>query len=524
MSSRIVKTSLQSMFPVIEGMAVYTTIMWGVWYTHLNAAFTWFPVTVSLLLGYLILVSPGLNIYFYRRTGQLSAKPRLAEYYFLSRGIGAPIQYFRGGKESLLYINRVAVTLILVVMSLLMLFFVQKHQEALATFFQLNVDAWWGIFLLCELLLVSLGVVLFSVLVRWDTLYASLWPVTKIAIGGTVLVLALHVLFRFFYDFPFMTGQSAADKWQLFSAQSFFSQWFGYFFWAWVQQFVFLGVFVTGMTRYIDLTSLRNRAAVIVVGALLFGMVHLPNVWLFLITTALGVVFTQVYLKHRNLFLIAMVHAFLAALYYHLLPITLAPEIKNYFGPEWFYFTGRQFVFGALPFCLFLLLYATNRHRMVINTLLTIVLGLVLYRIYPLSIQGPDFYWSNNSNGLSWRLHDLKITANTTDSTTFISRGDDPYLISQPIGMDKDEIKLVEVDMQVSPYTEDDIAAVFFDYGNNFNVGAVQPFKLKEGRTIYRIPVQLESRLFRLRLYPGIKTGSKIKLYSLKLASEINNR
>ena len=395
----------------------------------------------------------------------------------------------------------------------------QEHQEKLVTIFQVDVEARWTVFLICALLVAGLCVVLFSVLVRWDTLSASLRPVIKIAIGGTLLVLALHVFFRYRSDFPLMTGKSAADKWQVFSVQSLFAQWFGYFFWAWIQQFIFLGIFVTGMTRCIDLASLRNRTVIIVVGALLYGMVHLPNIWLFLITTAMGAVFTQAYLKHRNLFMIAMVHAFLAALYYHLLPISLAPELKNYFGPESFYFGARQFVFIALPLCFFLLLYTINQQRSMINMLITIVFGLVLYGVYPSSIRGPDFYWSSNSNGLSWRLHDLKIKSNDTDSTTFISKGGDPYLMSHPIGIDKDEVKLIEVDMQVSPYSADDIAAVFFDYGNNFGEG-VQYFKLKEQRTTYRIPVQLESRLFRLRLDPSIKTGSRIKLYSLRLTDK----
>lgn len=522
MLSRINRTSLQPIFPVIEVMAIYTMFLWGVWYTHLNSAFTWFPISTLLLLGYLIIVSPALTIYVLGRTGKLSSPSNLTEYYFLSRGIGAPIQYFSGGKKSLLYKNRLTVMLILVLMSTLMLFFVREHQVELVEFFQVDVGSWWKVFIICELLLVGLGIVSFSVLVRWDTLYASFWPVTIIAIGGAAVVLALHVFFRFFDDFPFVTGQSAADKWQLFSMQSFFAQWFGYFFWAWVQQFIFLALFVTGMTRCVDLASQRNRVAVIVVGALFFGMVHLPNIWLFMITTALGVVFTHVYLKHRNIFLIAMAHAFLAALYYHLLPIAMAPEIKNYFGPESFYFGARQFIFAVLPLCFFLLLYAVNRQRLVANTLVAISLGLLLYGVYPASIQGPEFYWGGNSNGLSWRLHDLKITENTKDNTTFISKGNDPYLISHPIGMSKDEIKFIEVDMLVSPYAADDIAAVFFDEGNDFNVSAMQNFKLKEGRAKYRIPVQLESRLFRLRLDPSVKTGSKIKLFSLKLFAENN--
>jgi membrane protease YdiL (CAAX protease family) len=50
--------------------------------------------------------------------------------------------------------------------------------------------------------------------------------------------------------------------------------------------------------------------------ALLFGIVHLPNWKLTGATTALGLAFTPIYLKHRNLWPLGFYHGVLGALFY----------------------------------------------------------------------------------------------------------------------------------------------------------------------------------------------------------------
>jgi len=84
--------------------------------------------------------------------------------------------------------------------------------------------------------------------------------------------------------------------------------------WGLVQQTLVQGMVARNLSEAEGL--LGSPYVVVPVTAALFGMVHLPNVRLAAGTTALGLVFTPLYLKHRNLWPLGLYHGVLGVLFY----------------------------------------------------------------------------------------------------------------------------------------------------------------------------------------------------------------
>ena len=59
-----------------------------------------------------------------------------------------------------------------------------------------------------------------------------------------------------------------------------------------------------------------NKTVIVLVTALLFGAMHLPNVSLAIGTFLLAVVYGALYLKERNLFVLGILHGWLGAVFY----------------------------------------------------------------------------------------------------------------------------------------------------------------------------------------------------------------
>src|SRR5262245_13730331 len=84
--------------------------------------------------------------------------------------------------------------------------------------------------------------------------------------------------------------------------------------WGLIQQFLLLGVVVGNLER---LDGLRQRKALIVlIVALLFGLVHAFNVRLVVATFFLELVIVPMYLQHRNLWPLGVLHGWLGGLFY----------------------------------------------------------------------------------------------------------------------------------------------------------------------------------------------------------------
>ena len=80
--------------------------------------------------------------------------------------------------------------------------------------------------------------------------------------------------------------------------------------WGLVQQLLVQAMAVRNLVRWLP------RATVVPLAGLLFGVVHLPHLWLALATAALGAAFTVIYLRWRNIWPLGICHGWLGVLFY----------------------------------------------------------------------------------------------------------------------------------------------------------------------------------------------------------------
>ena len=59
-----------------------------------------------------------------------------------------------------------------------------------------------------------------------------------------------------------------------------------------------------------------NKPLLILTGALLFGALHVPDLMLTAGTTVLAFVYVPLFLRHRNVWLLGIVHGWLGSLFY----------------------------------------------------------------------------------------------------------------------------------------------------------------------------------------------------------------
>lgn len=85
--------------------------------------------------------------------------------------------------------------------------------------------------------------------------------------------------------------------------------------WGTIQQFLIMAL-VAGNLQDLPNKPL-GKAAIIVLSALLFGGIHYPHYWLILGTTMLALLYSSLYLKERNLYVLGLFHGWLGAVFYY---------------------------------------------------------------------------------------------------------------------------------------------------------------------------------------------------------------
>jgi hypothetical protein len=87
-----------------------------------------------------------------------------------------------------------------------------------------------------------------------------------------------------------------------------------YFFWALIQQTIFQ-FYLLG--RLLAVAPTVPAGSLITANGCAYGLVHLPDIWLTLVTMLAGIVWSNVYYRDRLLVPIAVSHAMLGASYYY---------------------------------------------------------------------------------------------------------------------------------------------------------------------------------------------------------------
>jgi membrane protease YdiL (CAAX protease family) len=413
---------------------MYALVLLIVWSTHLNSIFIWVYFALGALFLYGGILCPVIHYYVEQRYRPDKELPGVLNYLFELRGLGSPKQFFHSLKDIprkiAKYRKEGLATLGLVVY--LYINVVLMYREHIAGSLGIAQEQVLTLSVFVLPIVMVFALVLLTIMNRWDTYRSGLQSSVWITLFGIVIIVGAHFFFRVFPDLPLLSGISAEEKWSRFSIVTFGAHFAGYLLWAWVQQFIFLSIFATSFSHAFDIETRKGMISAVFLSAFFFGVIHLPNIWLFAMTFVLGLFWSHLYTKTRNLFVIAISHGFLAALSYQLLPIFFSTGLNKV--PEIIYFAVRAGTFFLLPFCfcLFTLIQGGSWRRLKIASLLLYTLSILFF--YPDSGQGPDFYWGKGGNGKTWESNrQIIFKEDGEDYTEYLTTGDDGFLLSRPI-------------------------------------------------------------------------------------------
>jgi membrane protease YdiL (CAAX protease family) len=509
---------------LFEPFVVYALFLGTVWSSHLDRSFTWIYIAFGAQLTYLTFISPILHYCvekkYYLRPNQQS----IWFYFFDGRGLGSPRQFFRsigerpaGFKK---YWKEVVVTLggvcLLCIGTLL------GFQGYLSRMFGMTKEQVWEVSAWGLPLLLLLAFVLLPVIIRWDNYKRGMFSFLKVSGLGVLLIVAGHFFFQVFPTPPFlMTDTPVKQNWSRFSMVILTGKSAVYLFWGLVQQFFFLSIFNTNFARAFDIREKKGIFSAAVCSALFFGLIHLPNIWLFAATLILGFLWSFYFMKTRNLFVMALSYCLLASLADWLLPLSLSSGLTSYSGSVPLYFVVKGGVFLILPLCLGLFSFLQGNALKYVKVGSSILFALFILWGYPDAGQGPHFYWGKNGNGRTWQSgSQMALTTEANGFTEYLTTGANGFIVSQPLYITSDKAESLLLDMAVDPFSAHDKGAVYFDTGNGFNKKERRMFPLKKGRVVYHIPLTLAKNLMRLRLDPSQNKGRTVRLYALKIGTK----
>ncbi|MFD1001960.1 CPBP family intramembrane glutamic endopeptidase [Ohtaekwangia kribbensis] len=85
--------------------------------------------------------------------------------------------------------------------------------------------------------------------------------------------------------------------------------------WGTIQQFLVVGL-VAGNLQHLKVNR-TSEAFIITITAVLFALVHYPDYWLIAGTFVLALLYTYIYLRHRNVYVLGLFHGWLGGLFYY---------------------------------------------------------------------------------------------------------------------------------------------------------------------------------------------------------------
>ena len=104
-----------------------------------------------------------------------------------------------------------------------------------------------------------------------------------------------------------------------------------YCIWGLFQQYVLNGYFVN---RFSSFVPNHRETAVPILAGVFFSLAHLPNWFLMVVALAGGYICARIYLRYRNLYVLALAHGIVGFLIYLVVPDTISHHL--YVGPKWF--------------------------------------------------------------------------------------------------------------------------------------------------------------------------------------------
>ena len=329
---------------LLEPIVAYAIIIAVMWITRLEET-PFLYGTYGVLLIWLLIVSPYWHFKYLKENEIFleGANRNLGFWMMEARGFGSPIRYYKGRNGERPWISEYKNEIISVVLILDILFwgamvtFATEYGEILNDYgFEPTPIIRIGIGALLifavDLILVF---VLFPLMLRLDNFRSGLQGLKFISVVGIIMIVVFNGFFQIFWEdlklifgeggnntFA-MRGDPPEQRLQELEIFAVLGQWAGYVFWGYLQQMLFLSIFSTQLSRAFNIR--KNPKLMYVVAALsatFFCIIHLPNFWLSMFTFIAGYIWSILFMKNRNLFILGFSHGMLGTLGNKLLPIS----------------------------------------------------------------------------------------------------------------------------------------------------------------------------------------------------------
>ncbi|NIA13205.1 MAG: hypothetical protein GWP08_03930 [Nitrospiraceae bacterium] len=326
---------------LVEPFMTFAAILLIVWTSRMDPTLWWMWAGFSAILLWTLVLSPFVHWPYEKHLFLTDEQRRrgFGFYFFECRGLGSPMRYYRSVLGEPPQIRQYWRTILACTVFVDLLFIsaaITFRDDLLLRFPCLTQDgllrqlAFHGGLLL--LLDAGLVLVCFPVMLRLDNLHDSLGYMSAFFIVIALAALAGNVLFQLNEDYlrvafeeskyMALAGPRASERLTALDVFAVCGQWSGYVFWGFLQQLLFLGVFATQLCRAFDIGRSRGQLMLACLcSAALFGLIHLPNFWLSIVTWVGGFFGTLFAVQCRNLFTLGVVHGFGGTMFDKLLPI-----------------------------------------------------------------------------------------------------------------------------------------------------------------------------------------------------------
>lgn len=324
------KVKIARIWNFLEPIITYAITLIVVWVSMLDESLLWMWVSLGSLLIWLLIISPMVH-YAYERDIFLKKEDRNIWFYFFDcRGLGSARRYYfsvDGEKPHIKkYSKEIIITLAVmaVIFILALVEFTDDYGEILVDL-GLNPTTGTKILVAAILLPVMMAILAFlafPVMVRFETYKKGLKQVIWTFVMGIPMILIFTLLFYVFPDLPWLdAGHSVVEKLSEFTFLGYVGQFAGYIFWGYLQQLLFLSIFSTMFSRAFDIRTKRGKLLAALFSSIFFGLIHLPEFWLSLFTWIAGFLWSLIFMKSKNLWVMGISHGALATLLNKMTPV-----------------------------------------------------------------------------------------------------------------------------------------------------------------------------------------------------------
>jgi membrane protease YdiL (CAAX protease family) len=325
----------------IEPFIVYGLALAIIWISGLDESLIWMYLALGILVLWILFVSPWWH-FFKLKEKDLFLAPEKRNFWFWffeCRGLGSVKYYFQrdaSGKPGFVRHWDAIMRMLLLwdVLFLALPFaFEKEYNEIIMNLFG-NVSTLTRLGAILIAIVVAdiiLVIFIFPVMMRLDN-FMSGWNIHLkwMTLVGVTFVVIFNMFFQVFWldlqELPAayaMKGDPPYLRLDQFNIIDFLGQMAGYVAWGWLQQLLFLSIFSTQFARAFDLKKdPKGVYLAAFFSALFFGLIHLPNFWLSIMTWTAGFFWAMVFMKNRNLMIMGVSHGLLGTLGNKLLPIS----------------------------------------------------------------------------------------------------------------------------------------------------------------------------------------------------------